>query len=430
MKTARWAIGTWRKAAGFAQAALFLVLPFLQVNGESALRLDVPKGHLHAFGASFAVDEAFAVLAATLVATFAFLLSTLVLGRAWCGWSCPQTVLCDLTSFVRGLRPRPAGRRWVWRALGFAGAAGVSALFSGALLWYFVPPGEFLARLAGGRLGPVLTSSWAVLFAVLLADLGFLRQRFCATACPYARLQGVLLDRSSLVVAYDAGRAADCVDCGACVRVCPTGIDIRDGLQMECIACAACIDACGPIMERLRRAPDLIGYFLGQPGDRGISASRLRRLLRPAALALAGAAVLSAALLASVIAGRSALELGAHPEGAFTARRGEDGRIVNAFTVELENRTRGPVAVSLRLEGPGELEFRPDRFSLGPGERRHVRALASARGLPPGRMRARLVGEARDDGRLLATEAAEVSIVIPPVRASTGSARTDTREAP
>ncbi len=408
-------IGFWRRTAGAAQAVLFLGLPFLRVNGESALRLDIPGGRLHAFGASLAVDEAFVVLVAILVATFAFLLGTLVLGRAWCGWSCPQTVLSDLTSWVvRERRARP--RRWR-RPLGFAAAALVSALFSAAFLWYFVPPAEFLARLAAGRLGPVLSVSWAVLAGVLFADLALVRQIFCATTCPYARLQGVLLDRDSLVVAYDRRRSAECVDCDACVRVCPTGIDIRHGLQMQCIACAACIDACQPIMRRLGRAPDLVGSFLGEPGAPGTAAPRLRRLLRPAALGLAGATLLSAALLAAVIARRSPLELEANAESAFAARRGEDGRVVNAFLVELENRTTAPVAVSLTVNGPppAELSLHPDRVELAAGERRHVRVLVNARGLAPGRTRALLSGDARSGGRLLGRQVAEVSLVAPEV---------------
>ena len=186
-------IGRWRRVAGVVQAALALGLPFVRVGGESALRLDIPAGRLHAFGASFAVEEGFVVLAGTLVATFALLLGTLVLGRAWCGWSCPQTVLSDLTSWVVR-EERACPRRWR-RPLGFAAAAAVSVLFSAAVLWYFVPPLEFLARLRAGQLGPVLAVSWAVLSGILFADLGFLRQVFCATACPYARLQGVLLDR-------------------------------------------------------------------------------------------------------------------------------------------------------------------------------------------------------------------------------------------
>jgi cytochrome c oxidase accessory protein FixG len=408
--------GPWRRAAGLAQAAVFLGLPFLRVNGESALRLDVPAGRLHVFGLSLAVDEAFVVLLAVLAASFAFLLATVVLGRAWCGWSCPQTVLSDLTAWA--LR-RGQGR--LRRSLGLLSVAALSTILAAATLWYFVPPQEFLARLAGGRLGAVLSWSWGAVGAVLFADLALVRQVFCATVCPYARLQGVLLDDASLVVAYDRGRAAECVDCGACVRVCPTGIDIRDGLQTQCIACAACIDACQPVMRRLGRAPELVGYFLGDPGHgrRSPASSCVRTLLRPSIVALAGATAVSLALLGATVARRSPLELVARDDAAFTPRRAADGTALHAFAVDVENRTRGPVSVSFVLEGGGAaggIAIRPEQLALGPGERRHVRLLArisSRAGLPPGRVLVRLVGEAREGERLLGREDAAVSLVIP-----------------
>jgi cytochrome c oxidase accessory protein FixG len=394
----------WRRIAGAAQALVVLGLPFVTVNGESALRLDVPAGRLHAFGASFGIDEAFVVLAATLVATAALLLATLLHGRVWCGWSCPQTVLSDLTALLVPERRR-VPRRWR-RPAGLALAALVSLVFSAATLWYFVTPGEFLRRLAAGALGPVLSGAWAALAALLFLDLVLVRQTFCTTVCPYAKLQGVLFDRSTLVVAYDAGRAADCVDCGACVRVCPTGIDIRDGLQLECIACAACIDACRPIMRKLRRAPDLIGYFHGAPGGPS-------RPLRPAVLALAAATAASVALLVGTVAGRTALGLTAQRDDAFGPRRGADGRALNAYAVSIENRGRAPVAVALSLRASGgEVALRPERVELGPGERRRLRVLAEARGLAPGRVPATLAAApAGGAGRPAAT--AQVTLVVP-----------------
>jgi polyferredoxin len=353
-----------------------LGLPFVSIGGESALRLDVPAGRLHAFGASFAIDEAFVVLAAILCVTAAFLLVTLLFGRVWCGWACPQTVLADLTS----------GRR---RPVQLALVALVSAIAAANLLCYFVTPSELFRRAASGTLGPVLGGSWAALFAVLFLDLAFLRATFCATACPYAKLQGVLFDGSTLVVAYDARRAPDCVDCGACVRVCPTDIDIRAGLQAECIACAACIDACAPVMRRLARAPDLVGYFQGEPGGAA-------RPFRPAALALGAATLATAGLLAAVIAARALHVVSALADEAFRPRRAPDGRTVNAYSVALENHGRTPVTVALAVRaGAAEVQLRPDRVALGPLERRQVRVVASARGLPPGRSPAELSAEAR-----------------------------------
>ena len=400
----------WRRWAGAAQGLLWLGLPFVLVGGESAFRLDVPSGRLHAFGASFAIDEAFVVLAGTLLATAAFLLVTLLYGRVWCGWSCPQTVLGDLTRWVERASPASRGRtprRWR-RPAGFAAVALVSAVVAASVLWYFVSPYEFFRRLAAGTLGPVLGWAWLALATVLFADLASVRATFCATVCPYAKLQGVLFDRHTLVVAYDRHRADDCVDCGACVRVCPTGIDIRDGLQMECIACAACLDACAPIMAKLRRPPGLVRYSFGEPGTP-------RRLARPGVVALAGATAAALVLVVAVVAGRAAIDMNALAEAAFVPRRAADGRVVNVFSVALENRGRGPVTVALSVRAAAaDVIARPDRMELGPGERRQVRLVVSARGLErAGRVPGELVGEVRRDGEVVERRSQALSLVVP-----------------
>src|SRR3990172_11984801 len=138
----------WRRLAAAAQALVVVGLPFASVNGESALRLDVPAGRLHAFGASFAIDEAFVVLGATLLLTFAFLLGTLLFGRVWCGWACPQTVLGDLTTLAAP-GGRAKSRRWR-RPAGLALVAVVSLAAGANMLWYFVSPYQFFSRLAAG----------------------------------------------------------------------------------------------------------------------------------------------------------------------------------------------------------------------------------------------------------------------------------------
>jgi cytochrome c oxidase accessory protein FixG len=356
----------WRRLAFAAQALVALGLPFLRVGGESALRFDVPSLRLHFFGSSLAMDEMFLVLAATLLLTGAFLLATLVLGRAWCGWSCPQTVLGELTAGLDRWRRRGGPRGALALALLLLGAA----LLGADLVWYFVEPRAFLAGLWRGDLHPVAVGSWAGLSLVLFLDLAFLRARFCATVCPYAKVQGVLFDRSTLVVGYDASRASDCVECGACVRVCPTGIDIRHGLQVQCIACAACIDACEPIMEKLARPPHLIGYFFGEPGGRA-------RLLRPAALALSGLTLAALALLWGSVRARAPLELEVQAAADFAPRRSPEGQVVNTFQVGLVNRGRQAVLVHLAVEAGGAaVRLRPDQVRLEGGESRRLRAVA------------------------------------------------------
>jgi cytochrome c oxidase accessory protein FixG len=371
-------IGPWRRGAGIAQAAIFLGLPFVTVRGESALRFDVPTLRLHVLGATVWMDEFFVLLLGMLAAGFAFLLVTFVWGRVWCGWSCPQTVLGDLTASLATERARRKARPGRLAAA-WAGVGIVSAVFSAATLWYFVPPPEFLARLWRGDLGSVLGWSWAVLGGVLFLDLGFVRGRFCATTCPYAKLQGVLFDRGTLVVAYDTRRDAECIDCGACVRVCPTGIDIRDGLQAECIACAECVDACAPILARYGR-PTLVDYFYGGPGEKP-------RLLRPVVLALGAATLLATAatVAAALQAGRESLDLAATSASRFSPRLAPDGRVVNAYEVSVENRGRAPVALVLSLAPVrGEARVSPDRIELAAGEHRRVLVVASATGLGPG----------------------------------------------
>jgi len=404
--TSRRSIQAYRRTIGAAQALLFLALPFVRVGGESALRFDVPSLTLHAIGASLAMNEFFVVLPATMVVLLGFLLVTMAWGRVWCGWSCPQTVLGDLTRLVQPAAGRRRPPRWRPPA-GFALVALVSALFSAAALWYFVTPAEFAADLRAGTLGPVLGWSWAVLGGTLFLDLAFLRARFCATACPYAKVQGVLFDRGTLVVAYDAARDADCVDCGACVRCCPTGIDIRDGLQMECIACAECVDACRPIMLKLKRKTDLIGYFFGEPGAP-------RRLLRPGTvgLGLATLLALAATVGAGVSAAETTLDLTAVPASDFPPRRAGD-RSLNAFQVSLENRARGEVSVALAATAPGlTLTTRPAAVTLGPGEHKRIRVVVEARGAP-----GRVVGELRADasgpGTRPFSRTSAVTLVVP-----------------
>ena len=406
MMTGSGSIQRYRRAAGAAQALLFVGLPFLSVGGESALRFDVGTLTLHVFGAAVGVDELFVTLPALIFLTLLLLLVTVSFGRVWCGWSCPQTVLGDLTRLVQPWPGRVA-RPWR-RAAGVALTALVSLLTGAATVWYFVPPGQFLADLAAGRLGPVAAGAWGVLSVVLFLDLTLVRGRFCATACPYARLQGVLYDAHTLTIAYDQRRDPDCVDCGACVRCCPTGIDIRDGLQMECIACAECVDACRPIMLKLKRKPDLVGYFFGEPG-------RARRLVRPATVGLLLATLLS--LGATVAAARAvagtALDLTVVPDSGFAPRRTPDGRALIAYVVSLENRSDSAVTVRLTLAAPGlEVSLRPPELGLGAGEHRRLRVVAETRG-PAGRRDATFTAVAEAPGGRTFSLASHALLVVP-----------------
>ncbi len=397
-------IQQYRRAAGAAQAILFVGLPFLRVGGESALRFDVPSLTLHVFGAAVGVGELFVTLPALIFLTLLLLLVTVTLGRAWCGWSCPQTVLGDLTRLVQPWTGRVA-RPWR-RAGGFALTGLVSLVAGAATVWYFVPATEFLADLAAGRLGPVAAGAWAVLALVLFLDLAFVRGRFCATACPYARLQGVLYDAHTLTIAYHERRDADCVDCDACVRCCPTGIDIRDGAQMECIACAECIDACRPIMLKLKRKTDLVGYFFGEPG-------RARRLVRPATIGLLAATILSLGVTVAAASAVAGLDLTVVSDSGFAPRRAADGRAFMAYVVSLENRTSAPLRLRLALAAPGlEVALRPAEVALVAGQHLRLRVVAESRG-PAGRRDATFTVTAEGAGGRAMVRSSRALLVVP-----------------
>ena len=367
-----WTIRRWRRLVGAVLAITAVGLPFVHVGGESALRFDIPSLRLHFFGTSIWMNEFFVVLAGTLFLVFLFLLVTLAFGRIWCGWMCPQTVLSEYTRFFLRWRQRGGAPALIAHAavLGLCLVVGASAL------WYFIEPVEMMRRLFAGTLPPAAWATWALLSWALYVDLSFVRQRFCTGVCPYAKIQGALFDAGTLVVAYDRRREADCVDCGACARVCPTGIDIRGGLQTECIACGQCIDACEPIMRRLGRPPKLVGWFFGEPGHP-------RRLRRPAVVALATTAAASFVLTIGVAASRTPLDLVVSPSQAFTPRRAASGQAVNAFQLALENRSRSAMEVRLGLEVADIVfDVRPAVVQLLPGE--HRRLTVVAEGAVPG----------------------------------------------
>lgn len=278
--------GRWlnrRRAVGYALIALFALVPMFRIGGKPLMLLDLLKREFTFFGKTFFATDTL-LLMLFLLGTFALVFFlTAVLGRVWCGWGCPQTVYLELVfrpieRLVLGAGSQRRSQASALKlALLYAAYFVVAFLMAHIFLAYFVP----FETLWGWLSQPPtehLTSFIVVVAvtALILADFVFFREQMCTLACPYGRLQSVLLDKRSLVVGYDvfrgeprgkakpsadSGTLGDCVDCKACVATCPTGIDIRKGLQMECVACTQCIDACDGIMERLGREPGLIRYM-------------------------------------------------------------------------------------------------------------------------------------------------------------------------
>lgn len=360
-----------RRGVGLLQALLILGIPFVRIHGESLLRFDVPSLRLYAFGATIWMDEFFVVLLAVVFLTFLLVLTTLLFGRIWCGWICPQTVLADLTGFVDRL-----GAKDVISRLGaYAASLLVSLAVGASLLWYFVSPYEFFPRLARNDLGPVVGWAWMILTALVFLDMVFVRRKFCATVCPYAKIQSVLSDRYTMVIAFDASRQDECRNCAACVQVCPVGIDIRKGPDSACVNCAECIDKCAEMMDYRGRS-GLIGYFFGSPGG-------AFQVLRPGSILVGSLTVAVLLLFLFFTLTRMPYDVTVLAADDFPARV-IDGRVVNAYTLALINRSARELDIGLDVaDGSSKFKITPGEIAVSPGEHRKERVYVVLEGTAP-----------------------------------------------
>jgi cytochrome c oxidase accessory protein FixG len=278
---------TARRITGLALVALFVSLPFLRVGGQPAVLFDVLRWRVTLLGKLFLPSDT--ILLAVFLVGFlvALFLLTAVLGRAWCGWACPQTVYMEflfrpIERFFEGKPKRHgvvshevSGPRLLGK---YATYALASAILANVFLSYFVGTASLRTWMTESpTVHPMAFFVMALTTALIFFDFTWFREQTCIVACPYGRLQSVLIDRDSLVISYDGQRGeprgpvrsagaktpaarGDCIDCEMCVDTCPTGIDIRGGLRMECIACTQCIDACDAVMDKLHRPRGLVAY--------------------------------------------------------------------------------------------------------------------------------------------------------------------------
>ncbi len=276
---------------------IFLILPWIKINGHQALLFDIPHRRFALFGITFWAHDAPILVFVFAAMALGVGFITSLWGRLWCGWSCPQTVFVEslfrrIERWVEGdsvarrkLDSSPMDTdKFLKKSVKWSLFTLVTLVITHSFLAYFVGTDGLLKMIKTSPLeNPVPFLIMLVATALVLFDFGWFREQFCTIVCPYGRFQSVLIDRHSLNVAYDAKRGeprrgsvpegekeGDCVHCFRCVDVCPTGIDIRRGQQMECIACTACIDACDEVMTRLHRPKGLIRYeslagLKGQP---------------------------------------------------------------------------------------------------------------------------------------------------------------------
>jgi cytochrome c oxidase accessory protein FixG len=350
---------TGRRRVAWLLMVLFATVPWLEWNHKPLLLLDLPRREFTLFGTTFLPTDGVLLMLLLLAIFVAIIATTAVVGRAWCGWACPQTVYMEFLfrPIERWFEGRPEDQRKLDRSGPSLRRAAknvvflaVSFVLANVFLSYFV---GVRTLLAWTRLSPF--EHWepflvvAVTTGLVFFDFAFFREQMCTVACPYARLQSVLLDPRSLIVGYDKARGeprgkgkiqpgrGDCIDCNACVAACPTGIDIRDGLQLECIACAQCADACDGIMHKIKRPLGLIRYGSQLELEARPRASLPQRIFRPRV-------VIYGVLLAGLLVALGTLA-GTRQPAEVTVLRGlgapftvEQGRVTGALRVKVQNR--------------------------------------------------------------------------------------------
>lgn len=345
---------------------VYVALPFVQIGGRPAVFLDIVHRRFFLFGASFNAQDFWLAFFLLTGVGFALIVLTAVLGRVWCGYACPQTVFLEgifrrIERLVEGPRnerlkrnaAKLSGSKFARKVLKHTLFFVTAALLAHVFLSYFVSLPSTLSMAFGSPAEHPEAFGWvAAMTGVLYLNFAWFREQLCMIVCPYGRLQSVLTDKDTLVIGYDEKRgeprgkakdptAGDCVDCNRCVVVCPTGIDIRNGLQLECVGCAACVDACDSIMDKLGREPGLVRY----DSLRGLEHEERTwwrpRLLLYIVLGIAG-------LLASTFALSHHVALEANllrPGGATFAL--DDDVLRNPLSVHLVNKADEPILVRL-----------------------------------------------------------------------------------
>jgi cytochrome c oxidase accessory protein FixG len=349
---------------------IYLVAPFVTIGGMPLIRFDVLQGIIYVLGQSFRfADGSYLVFVfITLFLLLAFVTS--LWGRIWCGYACPQTVFVEwvirpIEEWVEG----PAHRRkrqdagpmtlglFARKALKYVLFSFVIWLISNAFLAYFIEPATLWHWMRGSPAEhPWAFSFMTLTFAALFLDLTWFREQFCAFVCPYARLQSVMISSATPTIAYDLARGeprgkrkgtGDCIDCQLCVRVCPTGIDIRHGLQLECIQCGRCADACDGIMSNLGRPKGLVRMA----SERELSGKRLHRFrVRP--IIYLALLLLNVGVVSYAVGTRDDLKLTVVRQPSTTYTQMRENEYANFFMLRVVNQSRDEKTLSLSVD-PG-----------------------------------------------------------------------------
>jgi cytochrome c oxidase accessory protein FixG len=360
---------------------IYYLTPWLRWDGHQAILLDLPARKFHIFGLTLWPQDFIYLAFLLIIAGLTLFFVTALAGRIWCGYACPQTVWTEaflwIERKVEGDRMKQqkldampmnarkfrikATKQILW--ILFAGWTGFT------FVGYFTPIIELGQRLLAFNLGPWETF-WVIFYGfATYGNAGYMREQVCKYMCPYARFQSAMFDKDTLVVSYLPARGeprgsrkrsddrkalglGDCIDCTLCVQVCPTGIDIREGLQYECIACSACIDACDDVMDKMGYPRGLIAYTT----EHALHGGRTH-ILRPRVIVYALLLLTIMSIFAYSLSQRSTLGLDVIRDRNRLYRETDEGRIENVYILKILNMDDRGHAYSLRVEGIDDLEL-------------------------------------------------------------------------
>ncbi len=414
---------------------IFYGLPWLNWGaGRQAFLIDLPGRKFNLFAWTFWPQDLFYLAVILILSALLLFFFTAIFGRVWCGFACPQTVWTEVFLWIERkidgdrmkqmrLAKMPWNREKLVKRTGKYSAWILFSLWTGfTFVGFFTPIRELAASAIAFTLGPWETF-WVFFYGfATFGNAGFMREQVCTYMCPYARFQGAMFDPNTLIISYDKargeprgarGRIVDpkskslghCIDCTLCVQVCPTGIDIRNGLQYQCIACAACVDVCDTVMDKMQYPRGLIRYTTENALE-----GKSSRILRPRVLFYGGLlAAIATALVVSVLL-RIPLDVDVIRDRNTLYRETNEGLVENVYTLRILNMDNSAHTYQLAADGIEGLRMHSDveRISIDSGQVRElvVRLQADPVNLKERSSRVRFRVQAEDSTRLVATEEA------------------------